>query len=80
MKKHTCHLDLHQRSHHVTIGQRNWVRNLIHNQKEKLLDKQNSSNQPKPTPNPIRDRSGRLDEIQDERKTSRSQEISVNFF
>ena len=33
-----------------------------------------------PTPNPIRDRSGRLDEIQDERKTSRSQEISVNSF
>ena len=30
------------------------------------------------TPNPIRDRSGRLDEMQDERKTSRSQEISVN--
>ena len=33
-----------------------------------------------PTPNPIRDRSGRLDEIQDERKTSRSQEICVNSF
>ena len=33
-----------------------------------------------PTPNPIRDRSGRPDEIQDERKTSRSQEISVNSF
>ena len=32
------------------------------------------------TPNPIRDRSGRLDEMQDERKTSRSQEISVNSF
>ena len=31
-----------------------------------------------PTPNPIRDRSGRLDEMQDGRKTSRSQEISVN--
>ena len=54
MKKHTCHLDLHQRSHYVTIGQKNWVRKLIDNQKgklldnqeEKLLDKQNSSNQP----------------------------------
>ena len=54
MKKHTCHLDLHQRSRYVTIGQRNWVRKLIvkqkgkllDNQKEKLLDKQNSSNQP----------------------------------
>ena len=46
MKKHTCHLDLHQRSHYVTIGQRTWVRKLLDNQKEKLLDKQNSSNQP----------------------------------
>ena len=44
----------HQRSRYVTIGQRNWVRKLIDNQKgklldsqkEKLLDKQNSSNQP----------------------------------
>ena len=33
-----------------------------------------------PNPNPIRDRSGRLDEMQDERKTYRSQEISVNSF
>ena len=31
-------------------------------------------------PNPIRDRSGRPDKMQDERKTSRSQEISVNSF
>ena len=31
-------------------------------------------------PNQIRDRSGRLDEMQDERRTSRSQEISVNSF
>ena len=31
-------------------------------------------------PNPIRDRSGRPDEMQDERKTSRSQEINVNSF
>ena len=54
MKDHTCLLDLHQRSRHVTIGQRNWVQKLIDNQKvklldnkkEKLLDKQNSSNQP----------------------------------
>ena len=54
MKKHTCHLDLHQRSHYVTIGQRDCFRKLIDNQKgklldnqkEKLLDKQNSSNQP----------------------------------
>ena len=33
-----------------------------------------------PTPNPIRDRSGRLDDMQDERKTSGSQEINVNSF
>ena len=33
-----------------------------------------------PTPNPIRDRSGRPDEMQDERRTSRSLEISVNSF
>ena len=33
-----------------------------------------------PTPNPIRDRSGRPDDMQDERKTSRSQEINVNSF
>ena len=31
-----------------------------------------------PTPNPIRDRSGRLDDMQDGRNTSRSQEINVN--
>ena len=33
-----------------------------------------------PTPNPIRDRSGRLDDIQHERNTSFSQEINVNSF
>ena len=33
-----------------------------------------------PTPNPIRDRSRRPDDMQDERKTSRSQEINVNSF
>ena len=33
-----------------------------------------------PTPNPIRDRSGRPDDMQDERKTSRSQEINANSF
>ena len=32
------------------------------------------------TPNPIRDRSGRPDDMQDERKTSLSQEINVNCF
>ena len=33
-----------------------------------------------PTPNPIRDGSGRPDDMQDERKMSRSQEINVNSF
>ena len=33
-----------------------------------------------PTPNPIRDRSGRLDDMQDARNTSLSQEISVDSF
>ena len=33
-----------------------------------------------PTPNPIRDRSGRLDDMQDGRNTSRSQEINVTSF
>ena len=33
-----------------------------------------------PTPNPIRDRSGRPDKMKDERNTSRSQEINVNSF
>ena len=92
MKKHTCHLDLHQRSHYVTFGLRNWVRKLIDiqkgklldNQEEKLLDKQNSSKQP--IPNPIRDRSGRpgithdVISVQDERKASRFQEVSVISF
>ena len=57
MRKHTCHLDHHQRSRYVTIGLKekfHWALQLINNQKEKLfdshkeklLDKQNSSNQP----------------------------------
>ena len=33
-----------------------------------------------PTPSPIRDRSGRLDDMQDGRNTSRPQEINVNSF
>ena len=94
MREHTCHLDVHQRSRNVTIGQRNWVRKLIDNQKGKLLDKPEGevARQAKlfqPTqsiPNPIRDRSGQpgitqdMIVVQDERKTSRSQEISVNSF
>ena len=81
MKKHTCHLDFHQRSRYVTIGQRNWVRKLIDNIKGKLIDNQKGkvNRQPEgevarqekfflPTqliPNPIRDRSGQLGITQD---------------
>ena len=45
---------------------------------KRLLSRSFQSNQP--TPNPIRERSGRLDSTQDGRKTSRSQEIDVNSF
>ena len=86
MKDHTCLLDHHQRSHYVTIGQRNWVRKLtdnqkgklLDNQKEKLLDKQNSSNQPNQFQIQFVIDQGDLVSRKTERKTSRSQEISVN--
>ena len=39
-----------------------------------------STNPTQPTPNPIRDRWGRPDDMQDGRNTSRSQEINVNSF
>ena len=67
MRKHTCHLDIRQRSLYVTIGQKNWVQKLIDNRKKKLLDsqekklldsheekfldKQNSSNEPNQSQN-----------------------------
>ena len=86
-EKKACHLDLHQRSHYVTNGQENWVRKLFNNQKEKLFDNQKEKWFDKPSfsnqPNEfqiIRDRSGRPDDIQDGRNTSRSQEINVNSF
>ena len=53
---------------------------LLDNQKGKLLDKPSFFQSTHLIPNPIRDRSGRPDEMQGERKTSRSQEISVNEF
>ena len=57
MRKHTCHLDHHQRSRYVTIvleEKFHWVLQFINNQKDKLFDshkkkladEQNSSNQP----------------------------------
>ena len=53
-KKLTCHLDHNERSHWNMTVKENWVRkllndqkgNLLDNQKEKLLHKQNFSNQP----------------------------------
>ena len=45
-----------------------------------MFDEPSFSNQPNPTPNPNRDRSGRPDDMQDERKTSRSPEKNVNSF
>ena len=91
MKKHTCHLDLHQRSHYVTIGQKNWVRKLIDNQKGKFFRQPGGevARQAKffqPIPNPIRDRSGRLGiahdviSVQDERKNVPFSRDQCEFF
>ena len=44
MKKHTCHLDLHQRSYYATNGQRNWVQNMLNDQKDKLSNNPEISN------------------------------------
>ena len=58
MRKHTCHLDHHQRSRYVTIGLKkrrrfywapkidNHKKKLLDSHKKKLPDEQNSSNQP----------------------------------
>ena len=60
-----------------------WTKELgskVDRQPEAEVARQAKFFQPtQPIPNPIRDRSGRPDEMQDEKKTSRSQEISVNF-
>ena len=47
---------------------------------EEVTRQANLFQQTRPTPNPIRDRSGRPDDMQDGRNTSRSQEINVNSF
>ena len=50
-------------------------------QPEGEVSRQAKSSQPtQPTPNPIRERSGRLDNMQDGRNTYRSQEINVNSY
>ena len=66
MKDHTCHLDLHQRSHYVTNGQENWVRQLPRQQEGETVRQPEREDvrqakffQPAQlSPNPIRDRSG----------------------
>ena len=61
-----------------------WTRELGSNvarQPEGEVARQAKLFQPtQPTPNPIRDRSGRPDDMHDGRNTSRSQEINVNSF
>ena len=61
-----------------------WTRELgskVARQPEGEVARQAKMFQPtQPTPNPIRDRSGRLDDMQDGRNTSRSQEINVISF
>ena len=61
-----------------------WTRELgskVARQPEGEVARQAKFFQPtQPTPNPIRDRSGRPDDMQDGRNTSRPQEINVNSF
>ena len=86
-KKHTCHLDHHQRSHNVTIGFKNWTRKLIDNQKGKLFNSRRRScstskilqSIPTNTKSKLwQIRTQDVIVVQNERKTSRSQKISVN--
>ena len=92
MRNHTCLLDHHQRSHYDTItigpeGKFYWVPQLINGQKVKLFDSleekfntQRSSNKPNQSQNPIRDRSGQPEDMQDvfvvKGEKSRSHEIT----
>ena len=59
-----------------------WKRELgsEHAQRPEVGQLSRSFQSNQPTLNPIRERSGRLDSMQDGRKTSRSQEIDVNSF
>ena len=86
-KKHTCHLDLHHRSHYVRNGQELGSKvvqqpeaETVRQPEGEVVRQTKFFQSTQLTPNPIRDRLGRLDEMQDERNTSRSQEISVNSF
>ena len=59
---------------------KNREKKLLDSHEEKLLDKQNSSNQPKQTQIQFVTDRGRLDDMQDGRNTTRSQEIIVDSF
>ena len=77
MRKHTCHIDLRQRSLYVTIGQKNWVQKLLDNHKKEVArqPREEVAQQPRgevsrqvkffqpaqPIPKPICDRSGQLE-------------------
>ena len=86
MRKHTCHLDLRQRSLYVTIGQKELGSKVDRQPEGEVARQAKFFQSTQPIPNPIRDRSGQhgitqdVIVVQDERKTSRSQEISVNSF
>ena len=96
MRNHTCLFDHHQRSHYDTItiepqGKLHWVLQLINGQKVKLLDSLEEKIQhatfsqlTQPIPQPICDRSGQLEDMQDvfvvKGETSRSHEINEKRF
>ena len=97
MRKHTCHLDHHQRSRYVTIGLEGEVPlgstvdqqsegEVVRQSQEEVARRAKFFQPTQPIPKPICDRSGQPDITQDvivaqnERKTSRSQEIRVNSF
>ena len=66
---------LYEKSIHVTSTS---AKDLIETRMEERISRSFQSNQP--TQIPIRERSGRPDITQDERRTSRSQEIDVDSF
>ena len=73
----------HQPPPKITL-KHEWTREMgskVARQPEGEVARQAKFFQPtQPTPNPIRDRSGRPDDMKDGRNTSRSQEINVNSF
>ena len=94
MRKHTCHLDHHQRSRYVTIGlEGKFIGFTVDQQSEGEVVRQSQEEvarrakffQPtQPIPKPNCDRSGQPDNTQDvfilKSETSRSQEIDVKSF